>query len=225
MTMNTRAHIPKPVAAERLFLHLLGILESFPGFKPSWEEPEGTPFRTTPGPLRLGRATYSHERKGDPLFKYDGTPWCHATTGEQFTADESEFRSTLGQGLPAILEVTYGSDGPLSWPHEPGEECDCSDHGNTADPLHEHLVAVSFDTSYGWNREGRNAGGPGCADLHAFLLRETGVWLASEGVEDWSWHHEERGTWHGPTELHLRGDAVLAALCWSAPIKEDEIGE
>lgn len=211
MTMATRAHIPKPVAAERLFLHLLGVLETHPRFTPSWEQPEGTPFRTTPGPLSLGRATYRHVRKGEPQVRGDGTPYCHATTGEQFIEDESELRSTLGQGLPAILTVTYGSDGPLTWPHRDGEACDgeecCPDYGDTADPLHEHFVAVDFDTAYGW----RAPNGAGCADLHAFLLHEVGVWLASEGVEDWSWRHEERGTWHGPSEVHLRGDASLAA--------------
>lgn len=206
--MSTRVHIPKPVAAERLFLHLLGILESHPRFTPSWEQPEGTPFRTEPGPLRLDRATYKHVRKGDPSWVTE--------QGVQRYEFESALRSTLGQGLAALLDVSYGSDAPLSWPHGDGEECDCTDYGNTADPLHEHMVSVDFDTGYGW----RAPNGAGCADLHAYLLTEVATWLASEGVEDWSWHHEERGTWHGPHEIHLRGVAILAALDFAHREKE-----
>lgn len=198
MTLATRAHIPKPVAAERLFLRLLDVLQTFPSFTPSWEK-EGSedPFKATPGPLRHGRATYKHVRKGD-------VSWV-TKDGEERFEDESEFRSTLGQGLPALLTVTYGSDGPLRWPHAEGEPCDCTDYGNTADPYEEHFVAVDFDTTYGW----KAPNGAGCSDLHAYLLVEVGRWLLNEGVDDWSWHQEFRGTWHGPLEVHEVGDPAL----------------
>lgn len=217
MTMNTRVHIAKPVAAERLFLHILGILERDPGFKPHWErspdEQKNDPFGPTePGPLMLGRASYKHARKGEPIFRADGTPFCHAQTGEQFTERQSEYRTILGQGLACIWEVTYGSDGPLRWPHDE-DECEgdgcCSDYGDTADALPVHMVSCNFDTAYGYRADN----GAGCADLHAFLIYEIGRWLEGEGLStnEWSWNHEEKGTWHRPEEVHLRGNVALGA--------------
>lgn len=193
MTMATRAHIAKPVDAEGLFLRLLGILEGSPSFVPAWVRNDpNDPFKPEPGPLALGKATYKHVRQGDVRY-------LHATTGEPILEDANEFRSTLGQGLAAILEVTYAADGPLVWPPY---EYDDPDEPPTVEPMREHLVSVDFDTAYGY----KNDRGGGCGDLHAFLLNEVGGWLTERGVEEWMWHHEERGTWHGPAEVALRGD-------------------
>ena len=201
MTLATRAHIAKPVDAEALFLHLLGILESDPEFVPAWTKPPDGWGPTEPGPLRLGRASYEHRRKGEPVYQ--------CQTGKHlWDQAESEFRSTLGQGLAAILEVEYASDGPLNWPgveYEDTEEEDTS--GDTVPRMPLHCVSVYLDTAYGY----RAPTGAGCADLHAFLLREMGRWLEDAGVEEWIWHHEFTGTWHGPDETERLGNADLAA--------------
>jgi hypothetical protein len=200
MTMATRAHIAKPVDAEELFLHLLGILEQDPSFVPSWDQPEDArdPWKVEPGPLRRGRATYQHRRKGEPVYQ-------RATGRHLWDQPENSFLTTVGQGLASILEVRYAADGPLVWPgSDYGDE---EDSGNTVEPMQSHLVSVDLDTAYGY----RTPNGAGCADLHAYLLHETGQWLNECGVTEWVWLHEERGTWHGPDEIHLRGNAALAA--------------
>lgn len=218
MTMNTRVHVAQPTNPEALFLHVLGILESDPRFVPSWTLPEGEPFRASPGPLRFGKATYTHVRKGEVSRKADGTIFRHATTGEPFVEDENEYRSTLGQGLAAIWEVQYAGDGPLTWPHRDDEPCDgadcCPDYGNTVEPPRQFCIGASFDTAYGY----RMPNGGGCADLHAFLLREIGLYLADVGVTEWVWHHEEAGTWHGSDEIDRRGNAALAAAYFGRAI-------
>jgi hypothetical protein len=197
MTMNTRVHILDPVDPERLFLHILRILESDPGFTPSWERPDDDrdPFRTDPGPLRLGKATYRHVQKGDEMYR-------HAKTGEPILEDDNEYRTTLGQGLGCIWEVTYAVDGPLVWPPLKWRDDDDEPDPNS---LPVHLVSANFDTAYGY----RDVSGAGCADLHAFLLREIGLFIRDAR---WSWMHEEKGSWHGPNEICLRGDPDRSVL-------------
>jgi hypothetical protein len=130
-------------------------------------------------------ATWREVRKGEPIIRADGAPMCHAITGEPFTYNESGFSTTPGQGIACIWEVEYGSDGPM----------------------HSHLVSANFDTAYSY----RSANGAGCSDLHAFLLREIKAYLDDQGVTEWVWMHEEKGSWHLPNEYPLRGDADLAA--------------
>lgn len=209
MTMNTRVHIAKPVNPEDLFLGVLKVLEADPSFTPSWDRPPDPSGwgPATPGPLRLGKATYRHDRKGEPMFRADGTPFCHSTTGEQFRAPENEYSTTLGQGLCAIWEVTYAADGPLEWPgseyYEDGDEPDPAS-------MPVHLVSANFDTAYSY----KTANGAGCSDLHAFILTLIWAHLDKLGVDEWVWQHEERGSWHGPAEIGLRGNAELAAAHW-----------
>ena len=197
MTMNTRVHIAKPVDAEGLFLHVLGILESDVSFVPNWSKPRnpGNPFIVSPGPLSLGKATYRHMHKGDPYLDKDGQPRLIGNPPRPFVSDESEYTTTLGQGLAAIWEVTYGSDGPLIWPSP--------EWG----PMPTHCVSANFDTAYGYTAPN----GANCGDLHAFLLREIGAWLTSVGVTEWVWYHEEAGTWHPPAEIWRHGNADRAA--------------
>lgn len=206
MTMNTRVHIAKPIHAEKLFLHVLGILESDPTFQPAWEKPDpSNPFSAAaPGPLRLGKATYSHVRKGEPFTKPDGTPRMIGTPPEPWIHSESSYGTTLGQGLGAIWCVDYGDDGPLVWP--PYEWDEEGDEPNT-DPMRTHFVSADFDTAYGYE----TANGSHCSDLHAFLLSVIGAHLQEVGADDWVWRHEEKGTWHRADEIHLRGNAPLAA--------------
>jgi hypothetical protein len=189
MTLNTRVHIAKPIHAEGLFLHILKILEADPDFAPR-------------------KATWKEVRKGDQRYDFYGRPMFlseHIPEERRpWLVEESGFCTTLGQGLAAIWEVEYGSDGPMVWPPvDPEWDRPDEDYG----PMHSHFVSANFDTAYGC----RLANGARCSDVHAFLLREIKDYLDALGVEEWVWLHEERGTWHSPEEIALRGDADLAA--------------
>lgn len=195
--MNTRVHIADPVNPERLFLHVLGILEADPAFTPAWECPSENGWPAPePGPLSLGKATYKHVRKGDVRY-------LNHSTGEPILEDDNEYRTTLGQGLACIWEVTYAADGPLVWPDDEWRDEGEPEPDPASFPM--HLVSANFDTAYGY----RDASGAGCADLHAFLLREIGAFISDAR---WAWMHEEKGSWHGPGEIHLRGNPDLSVL-------------
>lgn len=104
-----------------------------------------------------------------------------------------------GQGLPALLDVSYRNDGPLYTGTSHWDDCgdDC-----TYEP---HFIPrwleVSFDTAYGYIGEN----GERCGDLHARLVTELGVWLDERGVI-WSWKNEFTGKVH-------RGYEGLTDLC------------
>lgn len=101
----------------------------------------------------------------------------------------------LGQGLPAILDLTYRADGPLltveksaehdDWCNEDGD-CDGSGH---APP---NWATVSLDTAYFYKDPHR---GWGCGDLHAALIRLFGAYLDKHGVQ-FSWENEFTGEVH-----------------------------
>lgn len=199
MTLNTRVHIADPVNPEGLFLHLFDVLVSDPAFVPAWENTNPSPWNVDPGPIRRGRGSYEHTRKGEQVYQ-------RRTGKPLWIQSESEYQSTIGQGLAAILEVRYAQDAPIRWIDEP--ELDGSEG-----PLNEHLVSVSFDTSYGY----RDANGAGCGDLHAFLLREVRDYLVSvhtrlERPIRAVWMHEEDGTWHLLDDYAHRGNPDLSVL-------------
>lgn len=100
-----------------------------------------------------------------------------------------------GQGLPALLWVHYGGDGPLHVDHEDWE---CEESRHHCPPA--ASIEVNFDTAYGYTAEN----GARCVDLHAWLVREMGEWLDSRGLT-WWWHDEMAGEWH-------RGEEGLAEL-------------
>lgn len=186
MTLSTSAYIITPTNPEKVFLHLLSILEADPAFVPC-RIPENR------GSYTLGQAGYSHIRKGDEVVQRD-------TGIVLWTQEESVYRSTIGQGLAAILEVEYASDGPLT-----------SDYGIDSDyrPVDSPdawCVKVSFDTAYSY----LDANGASCNDLHAFLLTALESFLG-ETIK-WVWEDECRGTCHHPSEISLLGDPSISIL-------------
>lgn len=115
-----------------------------------------------------------------------------------------------GQGLCALLDVSYRKDGPLRSPGDHSRYCEPEDHcgGNCAPSA---WVEVSFDTAYGYS-------GPegGCGDLHARLVAELGRWLDGKGIR-WSWQNELTGEIHrGYEGLEELGMGGLKALEWFA---------
>lgn len=117
-------------------------------------------------------------------------------------------RNEIGQGLPAILDVTYRPGGPLTT-EEQSKECteDCDPADKDLDPdeerYHYHPRAcyadIDFDTAYGY----RGSQGRGCGDLHAVLVSEVGKWLDERGVR-WEWKNEYNGEVHGGDDRYAR---------------------
>ncbi len=109
-------------------------------------------------------------------------------------------RNVLGQGLPAILDITYRPGGPL-WTAEDAATCtsDC----DPSEDYHYHPRAcwfdVDLDTAYGY----RDVRGWGCGDLHAMLVAEVGKWLDERGVR-WEWRNEFTGEVHGGDQRYER---------------------
>jgi hypothetical protein len=96
-----------------------------------------------------------------------------------------------GQGLCALLDVTYRKNAPLRTPGDHSRYCEpdvdeCD--GTCAPPC---WLEISLDTAYSY----RGDQGEGCGDLHAHLVAELGKWLESKGIR-WSWKNEFTGEVH-----------------------------
>lgn len=96
----------------------------------------------------------------------------------------------IGQGLPAILDVTYRPDAPLK---ATAAECDrwCSDPCDRESPHRPaHWCEISLDTAYSYS----TAIGS-CTDLHVVLIRAFAQWLDARGAS-FSWQNEYTGEIH-----------------------------
>lgn len=109
-------------------------------------------------------------------------------------------RNEIGQGLPAILDISYRPDGPLATEEQSKA---CTDDCEPEDEYHHHPHAcfadIDFDTAYGY----RDSQGRGCGDLHAVLVSEVGKWLDERGVR-WEWRNEYNGDVHGGEDRYAR---------------------
>jgi hypothetical protein len=106
----------------------------------------------------------------------------------------------IGQGLPSMLLIHYGGDGPLRpSASEHDDYCDDDCSGEYHDPA--MFAKVNWDTTYGY----RNPKVGGCADLHARLIAHLGQWLDARSI-DWSWRNEFTG------EVHHRYDGLDAFI-------------
>lgn len=113
------------------------------------------------------------------------------------------FCNDAGQGLPALLYVEYGADGPLLGYHY--DEDDNETIG-PHDPA--GFIEVSFDTAYGYKDEL----GRGCGALHAMYVGVIGRWCESNGWK-YHWQNEFTGEWFddwrkAADELGRDGDAA-----------------
>ncbi|MFF0597878.1 hypothetical protein [Streptomyces antibioticus] len=130
----------------------------------------------------------------------------------------------LGQGLPAILAISYRPDAPLRTPEQAAEHdediCNLPERdwydaeAGPCDGVHPFSRAcwltVSFDTGYGY----RDERGYGCGDLHAELVAKLGQWLDGRGVR-WEWMNEFTGEIHtGYSRLIDLASGGFEASAW-----------
>jgi hypothetical protein len=147
------------------------------------------------------------------LTKYDDRPEGERQTPEQQVSHDDEstwrgpgvrsLRNELGQGLPAILDITYRADGPLTTEEQGatcGEYCEPGGSDDGSD-YHDHptvcFADLDLDTAYGY----RDSRGWGCGDLHAAMLAEIGQWLDERKIR-WSWRNEFTGEVHGDDDRY-----------------------
>ncbi len=141
----------------------------------------------------FGLFRYCQSLLGDP----DRQSWNHVVG--QGWGGGSEYENRPGQGLAALLSVTYDvPPGRYNDPHYCGE------------------VTVRFDTAYHFT--GR--GGAHCGDLHAWLVSRVALWLEARGAR-YHWVQEstgERFESADPGSLAALGSPKLGALsCPPAP--------
>jgi hypothetical protein len=145
-------------------------------------------------------------RKLDQVIWSDTEGYCDKTTRRR--------ANQLGQGLPAILDLTYRTDAPLltveqSTEHDDwcNEDGDCDGSGHTPS----HWAEVSLDTAYSYKDPHR---GWRCGDLHAALIRLFGSYLDEHGVQ-FSWQNETTGEVHdGYNNLDELGPDAAAGAGW-----------
>lgn len=131
--------------------------------------------------------------------------------------------NTPGQGLCALMDISYRPGVPLrtaeqqaehddgicnlpgvSWYDEEAGPCDGSRHSPAC------WLEISFDTAYGY----RDEQGRGCGDLHASLVAELGKWLDERSIR-WSWQNEFTGEIHtGPERLIELCSQGFEAAAW-----------
>lgn len=184
MTMSTSVYVRGPVNPERLFRFMQAALSESP--QVDYHRPPGQPY------VRPDGSTY------EPSDMNTCGVW----------------GNRIGQGLPAILDVEYGADGPLSVEYydceaEP-EWCSCADGAphevdrlRAFEPL---CVKVWFDTTYGYKADN----GARCGDLHAHLVATVATWLADQpGAPGFVWSNGETDITSDTLDrLHELGDPV-----------------
>lgn len=113
--------------------------------------------------------------------------------------------NSIGQDLPAILDIKYRPDAPLRTPEQAAEhENDCDEDCDRQHHSRACWLDIDFDTAYG----AHFSNGMGCGDLHAALVSQVGQWLDARSVR-WEWRNEFTGDVHGGDERYER----LIDLC------------
>lgn len=184
MTMSTSIYVRQPVNPERLFRFMQSALSE--RAQDDYHRPPGQPYVRPDGSI------------------YEAVE--HATTGE--------WGNRIGQGLPAILKVIYGADGPIPvdrYDCEAEHEwCECPPGGaHRVDELRQFepfTIEVWLDTAYGYRADN----GAGCGDLHAYMIASAAAWLAGQpGSPGVVWTNGETGITSDTLDrLHELGDPV-----------------
>lgn len=117
----------------------------------------------------------------------------------------------MGVGLPALLDIYYGADGPLGAWRGDEDETDPESLAYFAEDFERNgwsSIVVTFDTGYAY----REPNGAGCSDLHAWLVTQLGRWLDERG-KTWKWENEFTGEWHDRFEgLDDFGNVEVGAI-------------
>lgn len=116
-----------------------------------------------------------------------------------FTETPTSIRNRIGQGFPAIVDVTAAADGGFVTPEhedycaeeaeESGEPCGYHRH---TEPHHVHVdldTAYSYSDDRGWD----------CSRLHAYVILSLAGWLSDKGCTV-RWTNEYAGTVHDATD-------------------------
>lgn len=141
--------------------------------------------------------------------------WEHRPPGYIHEWDKSQtpsrngmWMNCLGQGLPGILEVEYGADGPLDL-GPPSTDDD--EYAAYEAEQRTHLAGclqIELDTAYGY----KTANGAHCGDLHAWLVVMLCDWLEDHNAQ-YEWNADITDRWHDSTaDMSDLGDPVLGAL-------------
>jgi hypothetical protein len=135
--------------------------------------------------VRLAGAPLQHARVWQAAREIIGA----TGAGYRFTLDRRPkfgdnpiYRAEPGQGLPALLVLSYGADGPL---------IDVED--SEVPPPPPGLVEVVFDTAYGGGDSSDDVWG-----MHQGYVAELADWAARIGATV-HWHDEFTGHWHPAT--------------------------
>jgi hypothetical protein len=145
--------------------------------------------------------------------------------------DETALRisTTIGQGLPGIVDMNYREGGAMLNPEPTYDEYE-DENGVTIvvpdDPR--CTLTLGWDTAYTFT----GPGGMGCTQLHAVALAHLYQWASNKGVS-MSWHNEYNGTWHegldGLAEFFGDGDKAMSwfgnAVVPAIPRMIEQLGE
>lgn len=125
--------------------------------------------------------------------------------------------NVIGQGLPSMLIIEYGADGPLVGEDDPEEE-PTPEERDYVRRYNEHrsgAFSIKFDTAYGYRADN----GAGCADLHAWLVQQVGRYLEERGVA-FEWEQEFTGEWYSSVDdVYELGDPDRGALPHTQPVE------
>jgi hypothetical protein len=154
----------------------------------------------------------------ETLFRY-----CQSLLGPvdaQVSSHEKDYNgdmayyNKIGQGLPALMSVHYGADGPMRAgevnpdDYEGGEASEDYQADLKYTKNRRGCVRINFDTGYGY----KAPNGAECNDLHAWLIVKVFEWLQSYPVE-WVWEQEFTGEWYDSVlDVHQLGDPEKGAL-------------
>lgn len=124
--------------------------------------------------------------------------------------------NVIGQGLPSMLIIEYGADGPLVL-DDPEEETfpEDRDYLREQNKHRAGAFSINLDTAYGY----RGPNGGGCSDLHAWLVQRIGRYLEERGVA-FEWRREFTGEWYSSLDdLHELGDPDKGLLPHTQPVE------